>query len=164
MNEKRKIGIPFAAVMAMVIMAMSAAIIIDGICVQKLPMNALSYPMFCAAMVFVAGFVEIVRAFRDQKAASESAETAGGKKTLYVNRKNFLISVGLFAAYVVLMWLLGFVISSIAVTAAFVYVFKAKKPLLVVLCSAVVIVLLYILFNKALYIFLPKGLLFGLVF
>ena len=85
-------------------------------------------------------------------------------KVVHKNMKNFLIAVGMFSIYALLMWLFGFIVASIVLTFAFLYVFKSKKILWVGLGASIVIVAIYFSFAKILYIFLPKGVLFNLIF
>ena len=141
----------FSAVMAAIVMAIGLAIIVDGVCVQHLPLEALKYPLFCVMVLCLACVVEIIRGI------TPASKT---KETIHKNFKNFLITVGMLAAYAVLMWLVGFIFSSIAITLAFTLTFHIRKPIPVNVGAAAVIIAMYFAFSKFLFIFLPKGLLF----
>lgn len=148
MENKR--SVPFDVIMALVLMAIVAAIAIDGIFIQHLPWDALQYPVFCFVVFYAACLIDIWNSLakKDRK-----------EKNIHSNVKNFYITLFMFLGYCILTYLIGFIIASIALTVAFTLYYKINKPLWVNLGSAVVIVVLYIVFGRVLYIFLPKGIL-----
>lgn len=152
--------LPFEAYISIILMLIVAAIAIDGICIQKLPAEALRYPIFCFIVLFATSAYEIIRDIRKQKQTHDPST----KKPLYHNKKSFLITVGMLVAYVILMWLFGFIVSSIALTVAFTWYYKTRNLVRTNIVAALVIIGIYFVFSYALYIFLPKGLLFNLIF
>lgn len=156
MDNRRKL--PFDVVMAIVMMVIVTAIAIDGFWIQKLPMEALKYPIFCFVVFYCACVIEIINAFRKKEKKN------GEENKIHNNLKNFYITFGLLVAYVLLMYLFGFILSSIAMTVAFTLIFKVKKPLLINIGAALVIIALYFIFSRVLFIFLPKGLITTLIF
>ena len=146
MDKKR--GVPFDVVMALVLMAIVASIAIDGIFIQQLPWDALQYPIFCFTVFFVACLIDIWHSI---------SKRSENNKGVHTNIKNFYITLLMFVVYCVLTYLLGFIIASIALTIAFTLYFKVNKPIWVNIGAAIVIVALYIVFGRVLYIFLPKG-------
>ena len=154
--EKKKVS--FQVIMGAVMLLITAAIVADGLVFHKLKTDALSYPLFCAMGVALCCIAEIIKGLKS------SAKGAKDEKPVHKNMKNFLIAVGMFSIYALLMWLFGFIVASIVLTFAFLYVFKSKKILWVGLGASIVIVAIYFSFAKILYIFLPKGVLFNLIF
>lgn len=157
--EKKK-SLPFDAILAIVMMGIMAALAIDGIFIHKLSVEAMKYPLFCFAIVGVACLIEIGRSLQNQKVAGEQAKA----KPLYYNKKNFFITVGMLGVYVIVMWLFGFIVASVAMSMAFTWFYKIRKWVLVNVVTALVVVAIYFIFSNSLYIFLPKGLLFNLIF
>lgn len=151
--------IPFNAIMALVIMLLVGLMAADGFFIQKLPADATKYPGFLFAVVIVSGIVEIISSFRKQ-----AAEQGKEIKPLFENCKNFLIITGMIIGYVLFMWLLGFMISTILFAVLFAWKFRFKHLLIFDISAAVCIVALYFCFEKLLYIFLPAGLLFDKLF
>ena len=145
----------FEGVMAIVIAAIVAIICLDGILINKLPMEALRYPLVCMAIVGITAVIEVVKAIKgkDEK-----------QKPVHKNAKNFLVASGLTVAYIILMWLFGFIVSSIALTIAFTVIYKMEKPVAINIGAAVVIIAVYFIFSRLLYIFLPEGLFFEWLF
>ena len=154
---KEKKGIPFEAVMAAVIIVIILAMAVDGFLIQKMPMEAAKYPIFVFAVAIAAGVAEIVRCFRKQK-------TDETRKPVFADRKNFLFIVCAIVVYMFLMWLVGFIVSTIAFTVAFTLRFRMKNLIAVNIGAAAVIVAIYFIFVKLLYIFLPAGVLFDAIF
>ena len=137
-----------------------AAIAFDGIFIHKLPLEALKYPVFCFLIVFGTCGIEIVRSIRKQKAEEETVEA----EPVHYDLKNFLIMVVMLIVYVILLWLIGFIAASIALTIVFTVLYRLNKPVLVNVIATVVIIAVFFIFGKVLYIFLPQGLLFKLIF
>lgn len=150
MEKKKKI--PFEAIMTIVVLGLIAIMAVDGLAIEHMPADAAAYPIFVFAVIALAGAVELVNIFRRQKAGKE-------EKSIFENRRNFLTATAMIVGYAVVMYLIGFVLSSILFTALFVGKFKMKKPLLVDMGAAAVIVAIYFCFQKLLYIFLPSGIL-----
>ncbi|MEM5768779.1 MAG: tripartite tricarboxylate transporter TctB family protein [Bacillota bacterium] len=151
--------IPFNAVMTLVVMLLVGLMAADGQFIQKLPSSATKYPFFIFSVVIVFGIVDIINSFRQQ-----AAERGKERKPLFENRGNFLIITGMIIGYVLLMWLLGFVISTILFAVLFAWKFRLRHLIIFDLSAAVCIVALYVCFEKLLYIFLPTGLLFDKLF
>ena len=145
----------FEGVMAIVIAAIVAIICLDGILINKLPMEALRYPLFCAAVVMLTAAIEIVKAVRNG---------TGKQKPIHKNARNFAVAAALMVGYIILMWLFGFIVSSIALTIAFTVIYKMEKPVAINIGAAVVIIAVYLIFSRLLYIFLPEGLFFEWLF
>ncbi len=152
--------LPFEAILSIVIMLIMASMAFDGIFVQGLPMKALKYPLFCFAVVFVTSSIEIVRAVRKQKTMGVGEQA----KPVHHNLRNYGITTAMLVAYVILMWIFGFIISSVMLTVAFTWYFKVNRLVVVNTAAAVVLIIIYYVFSNALYIFLPKGLLYKLIF
>ncbi len=155
MEKKRHI--PFEAIMSFVMMIISGAIITDGMFIHKLSWDAIQYPLVCCLVVFAMAMIEIVKSLAGQKKKEKT-------ESIYHNRKNFFLVAGMLIAYVILMWLFGFMFSSIALTICFTVLFKIQKPVLINIGAGIAIIAIYFVFNKILYIFLPKGMLFNLFF
>ena len=155
MKQKKKI--PFEAIMTIVVLGLIAVMAIDGFAVEHMPADAAAYPIFVFVVIALAGVAELVNIFRRQKAGKE-------EKPVFENRTNFLIATGMIIGYAVVMYLIGFILSSILFTVLFVGKFKMKKPLLVDIGAAAVIVAVYFCFEKLLYIFLPSGILLEKLF
>ncbi|MGN0907767.1 MAG: tripartite tricarboxylate transporter TctB family protein [Bullifex sp.] len=152
MEKKRTL--PFDVIMALVMMAIVTAIAIDGILIQHLPKDALTYPIFCFIVFYAACLTDIWNSFRKQDR----------EKKVHGNIRNFYITLLMFVCYAALTYLVGFIVASIALTVAFTLYFRMKRPVIVNICAAVVIITLYFIFSRLLYIFLPTGVLFRLIF
>ena len=152
--EKRRLSID--GIMAIVIFVITALIAIDGFFVHRLSVEALKYPIFCMSVIAIAAVFEVCKSIRSQ----DEKKT----KSVYVNKKNFMITAGLFLGYIILMWIFGFIVSSIAVTIAFTLIYKVRRPAAVNICAAIIIIAIYYSFRNLLYIFLPEGMLFDLLF
>nr|WP_321305762.1 tripartite tricarboxylate transporter TctB family protein [uncultured Sphaerochaeta sp.] len=160
MSTERRKRLPFEAVLALFMMLLVAAIVIDGFFIHELPMKALKYPIFCFSVFFATCVIEIIRSVRKQKTLGEKVEA----KPIHHNLRNFSITVGLIVAYVIVMWLFGFIVSSIAITVGFTAIYRVQKNTIVNVVAAVVIITVYFVFSNVLYIFLPEGLLFKMIF
>jgi hypothetical protein len=123
-------------------------------------MKALKYPIFCFSVFFTTCIIEVIRSVRKQRRLGENADV----KPVHYNKRSFIVTVGMIIGYVVLMWLFGFIVSSIALTIGFTWLYKVRKSVVVNVIAAVIIVIVYLLFSNALFIFLPKGLLFEMLF
>lgn len=157
---KQKKPIPLEVVMAAVIMLLVLALAADGFARQGMPIEAAKYPIFVFCVVIVSGVVEIARCLR----AQSSQETGAPEKKVFENRKNFLVVSGMIIGYVIAMWLLGFMLSTIIFAVLFAWYFKLKHLIVFDIAAVIVIVGLYYCFEKLLYIFLPAGLLFEKLF
>lgn len=157
MESKEKRGLSLDAIIAIIILIITVAFAIDGILIQKLPFDALRYPIFCMVVIATTCGIEIFNSCK------KNAKTKN-KEEVYTNKTNFLLAFAFIIAYAILMWLVGFIISSIALTIAFTLKFKIKHPVPINIGATLVIIGAYFLFSKVLYIFLPKGLLLQWIF
>lgn len=152
--------LPIEVLFAIATIVVVGAIAVDGVFVQKLPSEALRYPYFCFLMIFLACAVEIIKGVR----TSAKQENSDEREPIHHNMKNFLTAIVMFAAYIVVMWFFGFIVSSVALMVAFAWRFKMKHLLVIGIVTAIVVSAIHLVFGNVLYIFLPKGLLFDVLF
>ncbi len=152
---KHKKSIPIDAIMSAVVILLVLALAVDGFLRQKIPMEAAKYPLFVFVVTAAAGAIEIVRGVGTGHVDAQP---------VFENRKNFLSVCGMVIGYFLAMWLLGFVISTIAFSALFAWRFRLQHLLAFDIAAAAVTIALYYCFEKLLYIFLPTGLVFEMFF
>lgn len=78
--------------------------------------------------------------------------------------KKWLFSGISIVIYTLLMYLVGFIVSSIIFTAALMWLLGLKRPILVGIITLCSVVLIWTIFQKILYIPLPEGILFNMNF
>jgi len=143
------------AIMAAFIMFFVAAMAIDGF---DLPMDAIKYPIFIFCIVAAAGIFVIVQTIKASKGADYKPVQP------FENRKNFLVICGLIIGYIIVMYLLGYIISSIIFAILTAWYFKYEHMLAFSIGVAIASLGIYYCFVKLLYIFLPTGLLLNKLF
>ena len=152
---------------------------IDGKFVRPISSDAMRFPGVIMIAIVILSAIEAVKDYRKYKASSqeeseeaeaiepdaaEPAEAKPAKKNLlFSNPRNFLIFLAMTAAYILLIYVFGFLLSSIAFCICFGLIFKFKRKVPLVISSILVSTLLYVTFNTFLKIDLPNGLLLDLI-
>lgn len=149
----KKQGLSLDAVMALVIVLIVLLMGGYGLFVQRLPAEAVRFPLFVFGVVICAGIGEIIRSLRAEKRREEA------RPPVFHDRKNFLTVCGMILGYILLMYLVGFILSTILFAAAFGWRFRFRRLVPFGIAAAAVTVLLYFCFTKLMYIHLPQGLL-----
>lgn len=153
MKKKR---VPLDTVMAAVIILLVLIMAGYGFLVQRLPDEATRFPLFVFGVVVCAGVGEIFRSLRARK----REETVSAiEPSVFYNRNRFLLVCGMVIGYVITMYLLGFILSTILFAAVFGW--QSRFRPLVPFCAAAVVVTigLYLCFTRLMFIHLPQGLL-----
>ena len=86
-----------------------------------------------------------------------------GSVTLPNARRLALWALAAFIAYVVLLMPLGFIVATVPFFAVLMVLFGERRPLLVAVGAVAATVILYVVFRHGFGIFLPRGLLAGIV-
>lgn len=155
---KKRIRLPFDTVVAIMILALTAFLAGDGLIRQSLPFEAVRFPIFVFAVIFIVGGMEIVRSLRAAKGQDETA----GQAAVFTNRKNFLLICSMIVIYGILLHFLGFIIATVMLVIAFVSNFKYRYAVAYVIITAVVVVAIYYSFTRLMHIKLPAGLIMKL--
>jgi putative tricarboxylic transport membrane protein len=119
------------------------------------------FPLVVTAMLLVLSVALLVRALVSERAApapdEDAAALAVGERGLAAGALAVLL------AYVVLLPTLGFVLATIPFFAVLMALFGERRPIPVVAGAVAMTAILYGLFRHGLGIFLPRGLLAGIV-
>lgn len=155
---KKKKTLPLDALMAIIIMLFAGALAIDGFIRQDLPADAVKYPIFVFCVIAIVGLSQVFSSLK----ASKGDDYKPAK--IFENKKNFIVVFGMIVSYIIVMYLLGFILSSIIFAIAVAAYFKYKHLIGFSIGAAIVFTGVYYVFVKLLYIFLPSGLLFDKLF
>ena len=155
--DKKKKGLSLDAVVALILISVILVLTFEGIAVQHLPKGAMGFPGFVFSVILIVGILELLRIRKTQREGHETHEN------VFVNCGNFMVACGLIIGYLVLMWLVGFILSTIAFTIVFVVKFRYKHVLIFGIAAILAAVGLYYIFKNVMYIHLPDGLLFELI-
>lgn len=93
----------------------------------------------------------------------EAVPTSDEAATARDNRRPALLVLGAFLAYIALLPTLGFILATVPFFAALMVLFGERRPLLVIAASLAMTAILYGVFRHGFGIFLPRGLLQGIV-
>ncbi len=131
----------------------------DGIFIKKLSSSAMAFPGFVFGTGILIGILDLIKSIREIKNKSDAE-----KQPLFENKKNFQTICFLMLLYVVLMWLCGFIISSMVFSLLFAWKHHYKRMILFTIVMAVIILIWYLLFTKFLGVQFPAGFIFELIF
>ena len=158
---KKKSALPLDAGVAIAIIAIIVILLLEGFVRQDIPDLAARFPLAVFAVVIVIGIAEATRSILARKKENEGlAANAGEKaalKPVFKNFKNFIIISCMIIVYSILMYLIGFIPSTIVFSIAFVLFFKFKRVVLFSLCSIVGTIAVYFCFANLMHIRLPVG-------
>ena len=128
--------------------------------------------LFCIAGIFLCFFVLVKGIIAERKAAAKKAsggeekkkegdwrDAAQGEKGM-----SFLLTFGIVAGYIVLIYLFGFIVSSVLVMILVPFFMKYQKRLTSVIVAVVSTFSLFFAFRYLFHITLPTGLLFNALF
>ena len=119
----------------------------------------MAFPGFVFGTGILIGILDLIKSIREIKNKSDAE-----KQPLFENKKNFQTICFLMLLYVVLMWLCGFIISSIVFSLLFAWKHHYKRMILFTIVMAVIILIWYLLFTKFLGVQFPAGFIFELIF
>lgn len=156
--DKKKKGLPLDAVVALTLILIVLVLAFEGLAVQHLPKDAVGFPGFVFSVIAIVGCMELLRIRR-----SHGDESQEPPKAVFYNRGNFLVICGLITGYVVFMFLVGFIPSTILFAAVFAVKFRYRHPVLFGAAAVLVTVGVSYIFKNVMYIHLPGGLLLDLI-
>jgi len=115
------------------------------------------FPELCFLILIILGSILLISSFVRKSNQDKTEKSAKLERTQ-------ILQVGLFMlmtiAYIFLIDILGYYISSFIVMTTFMFVLRAKGLHKILLVSLVLMVTIFLFFEKALNIFLPRGYLF----
>ena len=148
-------------IMTLVILAFIGVLALQG-AADGLSANAMRFPSFVFTVGGILGVAEIIRNVLAVKAEEKSGETKK-KKPLFKNKKNLAEFLVLTLVYLVLLYLIGFVLSSIIVVIAYGLRRGFEKKWIIVVAGIGVIALWYVLFAKLIGVKMLTGVLINLI-
>lgn len=155
MKKRISLDVIMAAVIILMVLVMGGY----GLLAQRLPPEALRFPLFVFGVVVCAGAGEIVRSLRAQRREDAAAAPAA----VFYDRGRFLLVCGMIVGYILAMYLLGFILSTVLFAAVFGWQSRFRPLGLFCGAAAVAAVGLYLCFTRLMFIHLPQGLLLELI-
>ena len=160
-DMKKKSALPLDAGVAIAIIAIIVILLLEGFVRQDIPDLASRFPLAVFVIVIAIGIAEATRSILARKKENEALEADPGKKAapkpVFKNFKNFMVISCMIIVYSILMYLIGFIASTIVFSIAFVFFFKFKRVVLFSLCSIVGTVAVNFCFANLMHIRLPVG-------
>lgn len=160
----KKKSLPLDAAVAIALIAIIVLLSFEGFVRQDMPDLAARFPLAVFGIVVLAGIAEVVRSISANK--QKAGATTGGKEKTAEQKnhaRNFAVISIMIVIYSILMYLVGFIASSILFFIVFVLFFKFKRIVLFTVCSAIGIVGVYFCFTEFMHIRLPIGELFEMI-
>lgn len=117
------------------------------------------FPLVVATLLIAlsaALLVQALTADRDSPASRDDGATTAQRRTT-------LLMLAVFLAYIVLLPILGFILATVPFFAVLMVLFGERRPVLVAVGAMAMTAVLYGLFQYGFGVFLPRGLLAGLV-
>lgn len=152
--------------MTIVLLLFIGVMAIDGFFVSRYSSSAMAFPKFVFAVAAVSGIAEIVRNIKAQKARQKEKSGESEEEPIsgvFHDKKKFFVFTAMIFAYLILMLLTGFVVSSIVFCLAYGFREKFPNPVVLVITSVVIVLLWYFLFGSVLNVRLPAGMLAKIV-
>jgi putative tricarboxylic transport membrane protein len=119
------------------------------------------FPLVVMAILLVLSVALLVQALAaDDGAAAPAVDDA---PALTVDRRLALAALAAFLAYIALLPIFGFILATLPFFAILMIIFGERRPLLVLAGTVAITLILYGLFRHGFGIFLPRGLLAGIV-
>lgn len=119
------------------------------------------FPLVVTAILIALAVALLIQALATNDGAAAPAPDDAG--TSAVNRRLGISALAAFLCYIALLPILGFVLATAPFFAVLMVIYGERRPLLVIVGAVVMTVTLYGLFRHAFGIFLPRGLLAGIV-
>lgn len=155
-------------IMTMVLMAIIGILAIQGVFVEHLSQRSMTFPTFVFSIVAILGVVEITRNVLKTRKKLKTETAPAAKPEPEINeetgevcnpRANLIEIIILTAVYCVLLWLVGFVVSSVALVITYGLRRKYKKPWVIVVAGIAIILVWYFLFTRLLGVSIFPGIL-----
>lgn len=125
-------------------------------CRPRLPgLEPGGFPKFVAACLGILGAALSIQAFLRMKKGESCSGTLDKKELLYA-----VILAAIFLLYILVVKSLGYILSTILVFPAFMYVYGERRWLRMGVISVVFSIVTFYLFEKVFYVFLPHGSIF----
>lgn len=167
MDREKKV-LPLDAAVAIILILIVLLLAFEGLAVQRLPKEALGFPVFVFTVIAVVGCLELLRIWKVQKADGQSMreqkiQERKAEGSVFYNLGNFLVICSLVLGYLALMWFVGFIVSTIVFAVSFAVKFRFGHPVIFAVMTIFVTVGLYYVFKNVMYIHLPGGFLLDLI-
>lgn len=145
-------------IMTLVILIFIGVLAFQGTVVEDLSDKAMRFPSFVFSVGGILGVAEIIRNVRSVQAAEKKGQAAK-RKPVFKDWKNFTQFVLMTLAYLVLLYLLGFVIASIIMVISYGLLRGYEKKWVIIVAGVGVILLWYVLFTKVIGVRMLTGVL-----
>lgn len=122
--------------------------------------SAGAFPMLCAVAMLVTGLMSLRRSLR-ARLELENGETVYGQFVRKLAPLTLVLFTSLIVAYMLLLEVLGFIVSSYLFLLLSMQVLGSRKLLINITASAMVLASIYIIFQTAFSVVLPAGSLIG---
>lgn len=134
-------------IMTLVILLFIGVLAFQGIVVDDLSDKAMNFPSFVFGVGGILGVAEIIRNVKAVQAVEKRSEVSK-RKSVFKNKKNFVQFALMTLAYLVLLYLLGFVIASIIMVISYGLIRGYEKKWVIIVAGVGIILLWYVLFTK----------------
>ena len=145
------------AAIVLIVFAVSYGVLTAGLPVRTLPNtpDPSFFPWINMATILILSVWLLVRSLRRPKETALDTDTAERNRTI--------TAMGVFVIYLATMPTLGFILATLPFFAAMMVLFGERRPIYVGTGTIAVTAALYLLFRHGFGVFLPRGLLAGIV-
>ncbi|MDG2205826.1 MAG: tripartite tricarboxylate transporter TctB family protein [Alphaproteobacteria bacterium] len=145
------------AAIVLIVFAASYGVLTAGLPVRTLPNtpDPSFFPWINMATILILSVWLLVRSLRRPKETALDTDTA--------ERNRIITAMGVFVIYLATMPTLGFILATLPFFAAMMVLFGERRPIYVGTGTIAVTAALYLLFRHGFGVFLPRGLLAGIV-
>ena len=145
------------AAIVLIVFAASYGVLTAGLPVRTLPNtpDPSFFPWINVATILILSVWLLVRSMRGPKETVLDTDTA--------ERNRIITAMGVFVIYLAAMPTLGFILATLPFFAAMMVLFGERRPIYVGTGTIAVTAALYLLFRHGFGVFLPRGLLAGIV-
>jgi len=145
------------AAIVLIVFAASYGVLTAGLPVRTLPNtpDPSFFPWINMATILILSMWLLVRSLRRPKETALDTDTA--------ERNRIITAMGVFVIYLAAMPTLGFILATLPFFAAMMVLFGERRPIYVGTGTIAVTAALYLLFRHGFGVFLPRGLLTGIV-
>ena len=145
------------AAIVLIVFAASYGVLTAGLPVRTLPNtpDPSFFPWINMATILILSVWLLVRSLRRPKETALDTDTA--------ERNRIITALGVFVIYLAAMPTLGFILATLPFFAAMMVLFGERRPIYVGTGTIAVTAALYLLFRHGFGVFLPRGLLTGIV-
>ncbi|MDP6896657.1 MAG: tripartite tricarboxylate transporter TctB family protein [Rhodospirillales bacterium] len=145
------------AAIVLIVFAASYGVLTAGLPVRTLPNtpDPSFFPWINVATILILSVWLLVRSLRRPKETVLDTDTA--------ERNQIITAMGVFVIYLAAMPTLGFILATLPFFAAMMVLFGERRPIYVGTGTIAVTAALYLLFRHGFGVFLPRGLLAGIV-